>query len=88
MKKLYDDKENNHAEEGDQKDVLDFKILVEEFQDLSQDLLDLTPLLTHLDEPHQLSEKGEGINPVTQQAKFQSELLHNHFKRITLNKRP
>lgn len=80
--------DSDHEEDGDQKDVLNFATLVEEFFDLGQGLLYLTPSLMELEESRQLPEKDDESNSVIAQAEFQSELFHDHFKRIILDKHP
>ena len=74
-------------ETGD-KETLDFETVIEEFSDLSQDLLELTPSLMDLEESRQLPDKGEKSNPVILQTESHPELPHDHFKRIILDKYP
>jgi hypothetical protein len=81
------DIESDDDEAGD-KETLDFETLVEEFSDLSQDLLELTPSLMDLEESRQLPGKSEKSNPMVLQTEFQPEHPHDHFKRIILDKHP
>jgi hypothetical protein len=82
------DIESDDDEAGDKKETLDFETLVEEFSDLSQDLLELTPSLMDLEESRQLPGKSEKSNPMVLQTEFQLEHPHDHFKRIILDKHP
>ena len=69
-------------------DTLDFKTLIEDFADLSQDLLQLTPSLMDLQNSYKLPEVEEEIKAGTSQSEFRPELPHDHFARKVLDQYP
>ena len=66
--------------------VPNFESFVEDFAHISRSLLDLTPSLMDLEEFRLIPEKSENTHSAEMQAEYQSELPHDHFKRLLRDK--
>jgi hypothetical protein len=85
---LLDEDESDCDEDDDQNDLLDFETFVEEFSDLSQNLLDFAPSLMDVEESHRVPDEGGQSNSVISGVEIQPEFPHDHFKRVIFDKYP
>ena len=88
-KELLDGREKDDGDR-DAKAVLDYETFIEEFSELIQALLQLTPSLMDLQESWILPQLAEKVKTGTSQPEFRPELPHelphDHFKRIIFEK--